>query len=122
MSFEYKGNPREEASIGGLRASIAAFFICISFFLGMSFIVSLASLILEKENEFVRFYAERTLAVNIIFLVLLVCNIVIFIGQIVFLLGFAALSVYQIIACYKAYKGDTFDLPFMEKICDFLFA
>ena len=37
MSFEYKGNPREEASIGGLRASIAAFFICISFFLGMCF-------------------------------------------------------------------------------------
>ena len=122
MSFEYKGNPREEASIGGLRASIAAFFICISFFLGMSFIVSLASLILEKENEFVRFYAERTLALNMIFLVLFVCNIIFFIGQIIFLLGLIALSVYQIIACVKAYKGQTFDLPFMEKICDFLFA
>ena len=122
MSFEYKGNPREEASIGGLRASIAAFFICISFFLGMSFIVSLASLILEKENEFVRFYAERTLALNMIFLVLLVCNIIFFIGQIIFLLGLVALSVYQFIACFKAYKGKTFDLPFMEKICDFLFA
>ena len=122
MSFEYNGNPREEASIGGLRASIAAFFICISFFLGMSFIVSLASLILEKENEFVRFYAERTLALNMIFLVLLVCNIIFFIGQIIFLLGLIALSVYQIIACVKAYKGQTFDLPFIEKICDFLFA
>ena len=57
-----------------------------------------------------------------IFLVLLVCNVIFFIGQIVFLLGLAALSVYQIIACYKAYKGDTFDLPFMGKICEFLFA
>lgn len=121
MSFKYEGNPKEEASIGGLRSNIAAFFICISFFLGFSFLISLGSLILERENKFVRFYAERTLALNLIFLVLLLCNIIIFIGQIIFFIGLIILIVYQITAAYKAYKGETFDISFLEKICNFLF-
>lgn len=121
MTFEYNSNPNEEASIGGLRANIAAFFICISFFFGISFLVSLAALILEKENNFVRFYAERTLALNLFLLVFLLVNIFLFIGQIIFFFGFLVLIILQIIAAYNAFKGKVFEIPYINKICDLLF-
>ncbi|MBP9478595.1 MAG: hypothetical protein KBF12_08235 [Sebaldella sp.] len=121
MAFEYNSNPNEEASIGGLRANIAAFFICISFFFGVSFLVSLAALILEKENNFVRFYAERTLALNLVLLILSIVNIFLFIGQIIFLIGFLVLIIFQLIVAFNAFKGKVFEIPYINKICDFLF-
>ena len=121
MAFEYSTNPNEEASIGGLRANVAAFFICISFFFGISFLISLAALILEKENKFVRFYAERTLALNLFLLVFSLVNIILFIGQIVFFIGFLAIIALQVFSAFKAYKGEIFEIPFTDKICNFLF-
>ncbi len=114
-------NISEQKSIAGLRAYAAAFLINLSFFIGFSLLITIISLILEKENGFVRAYAKQTLAVTVLLLISASLNFIIVIGNILFFAIFIILSVFQIIATVSSILKKEFKIPFIEKITDLLF-
>ena len=48
MGNIYGGNPKEEASIGGLRANAAAFIVNLSFFTGIGLLFALGDFMVNK--------------------------------------------------------------------------
>ena len=115
-------NIKDQKSIAGLRANAAAFLINLSFFIpGINLIVPIVSLILERDNAFVRNYAKQTLALSVITVVALALNIVIVLGTFIFLIFTAILSIFQIIAAISALMEKEFKIPHLEKVVDLLF-
>ena len=114
-------NAYEEASIGGLRANAAAFIVNLSFFTGIGLLFALGALILEKDNKFVRFYGKQTLALNVIVFLSFLLNLVIVIGSVVWVVLIFAITILQVYATVKSFFGETFEIPFINKIMDFFF-
>lgn len=114
-------NIKDQESIGGLRANSVALITNLSFFLGFSLICSLIVLILERENNFVRFYAKQTLSVSIIILLSALLNVILFVGTFLFLLISFALCILQIIASIKAFNGVEYHIPYADKVTNTLF-
>ena len=115
-------NIKEQRSIAGLRANVAAFLINLSYFLpGINLIVPIVALILEGENDFVRNYAKQTLALSVVTVVALALNIVVVLGTFVFLIFTAILSIFQIIAAISALVEKEFKIPYLEKVVNLLF-
>ena len=115
-------NIKDQKSIAGLRANAAAFLINLSFFIpGINLIVPIVSLILERDNAFVRNYAKQTLALSVVTVVALALNIVVVLGTFVFLIFTAILSIFQIIAAISALVEKEFKIPYLEKVVNLLF-
>ena len=121
MGNIYGGNPKEEASICGLRANAAAFIVNLSFFTGIGLLFALGALILEKDNKFVRFYGKQTLALNVIVFLSFLLNLVVVIGSLVWVVLILAITILQVYATVKSFFGETFEIPFINKIMDFFF-
>ena len=95
-------NIKDQKSIAGLRANAAAFLINLSFFIpGINLIVPIVSLILERDNAFVRNYA--------------------ILGTFVFLGLLLVFAIFQIIATIYAFMEKEFKIPHLEKVVDLLF-
>ena len=114
-------NISEQKSIAGLRANAAAFLINLSYFIGLGLFIPIISLILEKENKFVRAYSKQTLAVTVLFFVSTLLNFIIVIGTILFFIISIMLFVFQVIATVSAILEKEFKIPFIEKITNLLF-
>lgn len=107
-------------SLGNLNQNIVATIIIIastSYLLG--FIFSLGALILEKNNENVRFYAKQTIIFS--FIDFLIKSSYSFYNQsiILFIIRFLFLTV-VFITGYHAYRNDKFIFPFIQKIIDYI--
>ena len=115
-------NIKDQKSIAGLRANAAAFLLNLSFFIpGINLIVPIVSLILERDNAFVRNYAKQTLALSVVATVSISLNIVIILGTFVFLGLLLVFAIFQIIAAIYAFMEKEFKIPHLEKVVDLLF-
>ena len=102
-------------------ANAAAFIVNLSFFTGIGLLFALGALILEKDNKFVRFYGKQTLALNVIVFLSFLLNLVVVIGSLVWVVLILAITILQVYATVKTYFGETFEIPFINKIMDFFF-
>ena len=84
-------------------------------------VIPIMSLILEKENKFVRAYSKQTLAVTVLLFVSAFLNFIIVIGTVLFFIIFIILFVFQIIATVSSILEKEFKIPFVEKITNLLF-
>ena len=74
----------------------------------------------EKNNPFVRNHANNGIILSICFLVINLCNIVPFLGQLVAAVGDIALLVFTIIGIVKACQGNTWTVPIVGEKLEFL--
>ncbi len=121
MYIDYNGDPKNEETIGGLRANALAFIVNISFFLGFGIFASIAVLILEKENKFVRFYAKQVIALSIISIITITFNLIILLGYFLFILSTLIIIILQIISTIKSINGNIFEIPYLSRLNDILF-
>lgn len=113
---------KNQRSIAGLRANAAAFLINLCFFIpGIGAIISIVSLILEQENEFVRKYAKQTLSLSVIAYISLALNLFVVLGTVVWGIFLAILTIFQIIAIVYSALGKEFNIPKLDKITNLLF-
>ena len=126
MNDKYVGNPKDEVSIGKLKANIVALISNISLLIGMPGIfIPIITLLLEKKNEFVRFYAKQTLISYITILIgVIVSNklkvntnkpdILIIIVNIYILILF----LFQFVAAQNSFAGVIYKIPIYKNIID----
>lgn len=114
-------NVKEEKSIGGLRTNAVAFLVTFSYFIGLGLIFSLIALVLDPDNAFVRKYSKQTLSLSILSIAAIFLNLIFIIGSIVYVIVIIAATIFQIVATISAVSGKEFEIPFINKITDFLF-
>ena len=68
-----------------------------------------------------RFYGKQTLALNVIVFLSFLLNLVIVIGSVVWVVLIFAITILQVYATVKSFFGETFEIPFINKIMDFFF-
>ncbi len=111
-----------QKTFAGLRANGAAFLINLSFFLpGAGLLLTIISLIFEKENSFVRSYSKQTLIMHILILISAPIWAVRFVGQYFFYLLLISAGVFQIVAAVASFMEKEIKIPYIEKIIDLFF-
>lgn len=83
------------------------------------FITGLIFLLLEKENQFVKFHALQSIFTSISLMVLFtVIGLIPIIGIIISLLMTPVMIIVSILLIYKAYKGEWFKVPFIGDLVE----
>ncbi len=113
---------KNQKTFGGLRANAAAFLVNLSFLIpGLGIIFSLISLILEKENRFVRSYSKQTLIISVILLLGASTFAVKFVGGYIFYSLLIITNIFQIVAAIAALLEKELKIPYIEKVIDLFF-
>jgi uncharacterized membrane protein len=96
-----------EKTSTGLTPNVAGL-LCYLF----GWVSGLIFLLIEKESKFVRFHAIQSIAVYVVFFVLVLIFLFIpFIGWVIDILLYIAMLILWILLMYKAYQGEKFKLP-----------
>ena len=113
---------KNETSIGGLKATAVAFIVVISyFFTFFGIILPILILFLEQKNEFVRHYAKQTLAALLVSIIAIPLNLILFVGNAIYIIIFVVLAIFQIISAINAISGKVYEIPYIEKVVKLLF-
>ena len=126
MNDEYIGNPKDEVSIGKLKANIIALISNISILIGMPGIfIPIFILLLEKKNEFVRFYAKQTLISYVTILIGVIISNKLNVNlnkpdifTIIVNVYILVLFVFQLIAAKNSFVGVIYKIPIYKNIID----
>ncbi len=91
----------------GLQPNVAGL-LCYLFM----WVTGLIFLLIEKENQFVRFHAIQSIALNVVLWVLyIILWFIPIIGWIINIFLAIGIFILWIVCMYKAYKGEKFKLP-----------
>lgn len=113
---------KNETSIGGLKATAVAFIVVISYFFTVfGIILPILILFLEQKNEFVRHYSKQTLAALLVSIIALPLNLILFVGNEIYIIIFIVLAIFQIIAAVNAISGKEYEIPYIGKVVKLLF-
>jgi len=111
---EEQSKMTNQATSTGLDENIAA---ALAYPFG--FITGLIFLLLEKENQFVKFHALQSIFTSISLMVLFtVIGLIPIIGIIISLLMTPVMIIVSILLIYKAYKGEWFKVPFIGDLVE----
>ena len=103
---------KNETSIGGLKATAVAFIVVISYFFTV-FGIILPILIL--------FLEQQTLAALLVSIIALPLNLILFVGNAIYIIIFTVLAIFQIIAAINAISGKEYEIPYIGKVVKLLF-
>jgi len=104
---ERKSSTGLDENLGGLLAYLAGFVTGIIF------------VIIEKENQFIRFHAMQSIFLfGGLIVFSFAINLIPFFGWIISLLLAPIIFVLWIIAMYKAYKGERFKFPIVGELAE----
>lgn len=78
-------------------------------------ILCLIPLLGKKDSAFCQFHGKQGLAIFIVWLILWVCNIVPFLGQLIWMLGSLVLLALIILGMVHALNGEEWELPILGK-------
>ena len=113
---------KNETSIGGLKATAVSFIVVISyFFIFLGIVLPILILFLEQKNEFVRHYAKQTLAALLVSIIAIPLNLILFVGNAIYIIIFVVLAIFQIISAINAISGKVYEIPYIEKVVKLLF-
>lgn len=111
--FKEENNKQETGAVGqqptssGLDQNLAA---ALTYPLG--FITGLIFLLIEKENQFVKFHALQSIFTSIaLFILSIILGFIPIIGWIISILSTPIIIVFIVILAFKAYKGEWVKVP-----------
>ncbi|HZW68168.1 MAG TPA: DUF4870 domain-containing protein [Pseudogracilibacillus sp.] len=111
---EEQAKTTNQATSTGLDENIAA---ALTYPFG--FITGLIFLLIEKNNQFVKFHALQSIFTSIsLMVVFTVIGLIPIIGIIVSLLMTPVMIIVSILLIYKAYKGEWFKVPFIGDLVE----
>jgi len=110
----HQSEPKANKTSSGLEQNIAGL-LCYLFW----FITGIIFLVIEKENQFVRFHAMQSIFLGVaIIIVSFILTIIPFIGWLISLLLFPLTLVLWVFMMFKAYKGELFKFPVIGDIAE----
>lgn len=103
-------------SIGGLsdRSIVLILIVCTAIYSGLGLILSLAALILEVNNQYVRDYAKHILVISIISLIIL--SLAYFLSAKVTIVLSIAIKIFLLYVLYEAYNRKKIKIPIISYI------
>lgn len=78
-------------------------------------ILCLIPLLAKKDNAFCQFHGKQGLAIFVVWLILWVCNLIPFLGQLIWALGSIILVILVILGMVHALNGEEWELPVLGK-------
>lgn len=110
----HQSESKTNKTSSGLEQNIAGL-LCYLFW----FITGIIFLVIEKENQFVRFHAMQSIFLGVaIIIVSFILTIIPFIGWLISLLLFPLTLILWVFMMFKAYKGELFKFPVIGDIAE----